>query len=58
MAAYWRRSGACWLDDLHGLLAAGFPVALLMHYGPTVQPGVRASWDTDAAPLFVRSVLQ
>lgn len=34
LAAFSRRDVSCWLDDLRATLDLGYPVLLLMHYGP------------------------
>ena len=39
LAAYGKRDTSCWLDELHALVAAGFPVIVLQHYAIPVEEG-------------------
>jgi Peptidase_C39 like family len=43
MAAYARRGGECWLDDLKTLIDGGIPVIVLQYYGPEPDRLVRGN---------------
>jgi hypothetical protein len=46
MAAYLRRGGDCWLDELKTLIDEGIPVIVLQFYGPEPDALVSPSFAT------------
>jgi hypothetical protein len=59
MAAHMRRAPDCWLDDLLRIVDQGLPVIVLMHYGPTIEPGVRSiqrAGSTESVTILIRQI--